>query len=129
MVPFLNSNKIKFLFLGTYNRYSILLFSEIVTMIPFIQSVNHYFLNTTDHNDHAADFIFDNNNQERPPWKICGRTCSRTTFLSKFQCIVVLTLLLSSIINHIFARTCDERTVWVAILSSAVSYILPNPRA
>ena len=83
----------------------------------------------TDHNNHAADFIFDNNNQERPPWKICGRTCSRTAFLSIFQCLVVLILLLFSIINHIFARTCDERTVWIAILSSAVGYILPNPRA
>ena len=67
----------------------------------------------TDHNNHAADFIFDNNNQERPPWKICGRTCSRTAFLSIFQCLVVLILLLFSIINHIFARTCDERTVWL----------------
>ena len=82
----------------------------------------------TDHNNHAADFIFDNNNQERPPWKICGRTCSRTAFLSIFHSLVVL-ILLFSIINLIFARTCDERTVWIAILSSAVGYILPNPRA
>ena len=82
----------------------------------------------TDHLNHAYDFIFDNNNQERPPWKICGRTCSRTAFLSIFQCLVELVLLLFSIINLIFARTCDERTVWIAILSSAVGYILPNPR-
>ena len=82
----------------------------------------------TDHLNHASDFIFDHNNQERPPWKICGRTCSRTTFFSIFQCLVVLVLLLFSIINLFFARTCDERTVWIAILSSAVGYILPNPR-
>ena len=81
----------------------------------------------TDHNNHAADFVFDNTNQERPPWKICGRTCSRTA-LSIFQCLVVL-ILLFSIVNLIFARTFDERTVWIAMLSSAVGYILPNPRA
>ena len=82
----------------------------------------------TDHLNHASDFIFDNNNQERPPWKICGSTCSRTAFLTIFQCLVVLVLLLFSSINLIFARTCDEGTDWIAILSSAVVYILPNPR-
>ena len=82
----------------------------------------------TDCLKHASDFIFDNNNQERPPWKICGRTCSRTAFLSIFQCLVELVLLLFSIINPNLARTCDKRTVWIAILSSAVGYILPNPR-
>ena len=124
MVPFLNS-KLNF-FVGLYNRSRILLFSEIVTTIPINESVNQYFLNTkkisctlmTDHNNHAADFIFDNNNQEQPPWKTCGRTCSRTAFFSIFQCLVVLILLLLSIINFIIDRTCDERTVWIAILSS-----------
>ena len=81
----------------------------------------------TDHLNHASDFIFDNNNQERPPWKICGRTCSRTVFfvnISVLSCIST-----ASVFNYlIFARTCDERTVWIAILSSAVGYILPNPR-
>ena len=78
----------------------------------------------TDHLNHASDFTFNNNNQERSPWKICGRTCSRAAFLSIFQCLVVLVPLLFSIVN----LTCDERTVWIAIFSSAVGYILSNPR-
>ena len=82
----------------------------------------------TDHNNHEADFIFANNNQEQSLWKVCGRTCSRTAFLSIFECLVVLKLLFL-IINLFFARACDERTVWIAIFSSAVGYILPNPRA
>ena len=83
----------------------------------------------TDHLIHASDFFFDNNNQERPPRKICGRTCSRTAFLSIFQCLVVIVLLLFSILNIIDARTSDERTVLIAILSIGVGYILPSPRA
>ena len=85
----------------------------------------------TDHTDNGinlGNFLFDDNNQERKSWKCFGQTCnsSLVVFLSQF--FVILLLLACCIVRITLAKTCEETTVWIAILSGAVGYILPSPK-
>ena len=74
------------------------------------------------------DLVFDPKSQsERTPWTIFGHDCSRSLMLFVFQYIIVCTLVISSIICLIVSKSCEETTVWVGILGSAVGYILPCP--
>lgn len=74
------------------------------------------------------DLVFDPKSQsERTPWTIFGHDCSRSLLLFVFQYIIVCTLVISSIICLIVSKSCEETTVWVGILGSAVGYILPCP--
>ena len=85
----------------------------------------------TEHTDNGlnlGNFVFDDNNQERQSWKCFGQTCnrSRVVFLSQF--FVILLILACCIVRITLAETCEETTVWIAILSSTVGYILPSPK-
>ena len=74
------------------------------------------------------DLVFDPKSQsERTPWTIFGHDCSRSLMLFVFQYLIVCTLVISSIICLIVSKSCEEATVWVGILGSAVGYILPYP--
>ena len=84
----------------------------------------------TDHTDKGLQlgFVLDDNNQERQSWKCFGQTCnwSLVVFLSQF--FVILLILACCIVRITLAETCEETTVWIAILSSTVGYILPSPK-
>ena len=74
------------------------------------------------------DIVFDPKNQnERTPWTIFGYDCSRSLLIFMFQYILVCTLVISSLISLINSKSCEQTTLWVAILGSAVGYILPCP--
>ena len=47
-------------------------------------------------------------------------------FLSHF--FVILLILACCVVRTTLAETCEETTVWIAILSSTVGYILPSPK-
>ena len=72
--------------------------------------------------------VFDSNNQERSPWFLLGRECSRSASLFFFQCFLIFILVSTSITCIALSKSCEESTVWVAILTWAVGYILPSPR-
>ena len=74
-----------------------------------------------------GNFVFDEENHERKSRKLFGRTCNRSllVFLSQFFLIVLM--LVCAIVRIMYSTTCEETTVWVAILSSTVGYILPSP--
>ena len=76
----------------------------------------------------ASTLVFDEQNGERNPWTICSQECSRSFLFFSFQVIVILILVLTSVFRIILASTCEESSVWVAILSSCVGYVLPSPR-
>ena len=85
----------------------------------------------TDHSDkglNLVNFVFDDNNQERKSWKCFGQTCNRSleVFLSQF--FVILLILACCIVRITLAKTCEESTVWIAILSSTLGYFLPSPK-
>ena len=70
------------------------------------------------------DLVFDDKNQERPPWNCCGQTCARSlliffVFLVFTFCAVNLT------INY---DSSDLSAFWAALLGASVGYLLPNPK-
>lgn len=75
-----------------------------------------------------GQIVFDKNHAERPPWKILGLNCPRSALVFFIQSFLLLILVITSITSIILAKTCEETTVWVAILSSSVGYFLPSPK-
>ena len=74
----------------------------------------------TEHTDNGlnlGNFVFDDNNQERRSWNRLVKDLW-LFFLIEACCIVRITP----------AETCEETTVWIAVLSSTVGYILPSPK-
>ena len=85
----------------------------------------------TEHTDkglNLGNFVFDDNNQERQAWKCFGQTCNRSLVVFLSQFFVILVILVCCIVRIKLATTCEETTVWIAILSSTVGYILPSPK-
>ena len=85
----------------------------------------------TEHTDNGlnlGNFVFDDNNQERQSWKFFGQTCNRSLVVFLSQFFVILLILACCIVRITLAETCEETTVWIAILSSTVGYILPSPK-
>ena len=85
----------------------------------------------TEHTDkglNLGNFVFDDNNQERQSWKCFGQTCNRSLVVFLSQFFVILVILVPCIVRITLATTCEETTVWIAILSSTVGYILPSPK-
>ena len=70
----------------------------------------------------------DDNNQERQSWKCFGQTCNRSLVVFLSQFFVILLILACCIERITLAETCEETTVWIAILLSTVGYILPSPK-
>ena len=85
----------------------------------------------TEHTDNGlnlGNFVFDDNNQERQSWKCFGQTCNRSLVVFLSQFFVILLILACCIVRITLAETFEETTVWIAILSSTVGYILPSPK-
>ena len=76
----------------------------------------------------VSDIIFDKDNQERRSWVFCGKKVPRSQALFFVQVFLVLLIVVVSITNLTIADTCEETTVWVAILSSSVGYVIPAPK-
>ena len=73
-------------------------------------------------------FVFDEENHERKSWKFFGRTCNRFLLVLMCHFFVIVLILACAIVRIMLSTTCEETTVWVAILSSTVGYILPSPK-
>ena len=85
----------------------------------------------TDQVDKAVtvnDLVFDSDNHERKSWEFFGHRTARSQVVFIVQVIIVFTIISVSICNLSFAKTCEETTIWIAILSSTVGYMLPAPR-
>ena len=75
-----------------------------------------------------GNFVFDEENHERKSWKFFGRTYNRSLLVFLCQCFVIVLILACAIVRIMLSTTCEETTVWVAILSSTAGYILPSPK-
>ena len=85
----------------------------------------------TEHTDNGLNlgkFVFDDNNQERQSRKHFEQICSRSLVVFLSQFFVILLILACCVVRITLAETCEETTVWIAILSSTVCYILPSPK-
>ena len=86
---------------------------------------------TTDQVDAAinlTNLVYDDHNKERSSWKLFGHEVSRSMSVFMFQCLIVFIIVICSMTQIMLATTCEETTVWVAILSSSVGYVLPAPK-
>ena len=72
-------------------------------------------------------FVFDEENHERKSRKFFGRTCNRSLLVFMCQLFVIVLILAYAIVRIMLSTTCEETTVWVAILLSTVGHILPSP--
>ena len=63
-----------------------------------------------------GNFVFDDDNQERQSWKCFGQTCNRSLIVFLSQFFVILVILACCIVRITLATTCEETTVWIAIL-------------
>ena len=72
--------------------------------------------------------IFDDQNQERRSWKFCTYSVPRSEVVFICQVSIIFFMIIFSCINLYVSKKCEDTTIWVAILSSAVGYILPNPK-
>ena len=82
----------------------------------------------TDATLNLGNFVFDNENHERKSWKFLGHSCTRSLVVFFAQFVVILSIVTCSIVRITLSKTCEETTVWFAILSSTVGYILPSPK-
>ena len=84
--------------------------------------------NECDKQLNLVSFVFDDENHEPKSWKFFGRTCHRSLLVFMCQFFLIVLLLACAIVRIMLSNTCEETTVWVAILSSTVGYILPSPK-
>lgn len=76
----------------------------------------------------TPNVVASDTNSEKRSWIFFGHTIPRTEMIFILQAILVFFLTITSVVCLILSKSCDETTVWVAILSSSVGYMLPAPR-
>ena len=64
----------------------------------------------------TGNFVSDEENHERKPWKFFGRTSKRSLLVFMCQFFVIVLILVCAIVRIMLSTTCEETTVWVAIL-------------
>ena len=77
-----------------------------------------------------SNLLFDVNNKESPPWRCCSNsTVPRSEVIFFVQVsIIVLMMILCFSKFFLLSESCEEKSNWIALLSSLDGYILPNPK-
>ena len=76
----------------------------------------------------SGNFVFDEENHEQISWNLFGRPFNRSLSVFLCQFFVIVLMLVCAIVRLMLSTACEETTVWVAILSSTVGYILSSPK-
>ena len=78
----------------------------------------------------VSNLVFDENNIERTPWSSpCGSEIPRSEviFISQIS-LIFLTVIFCIVRLSLPGIACEESTVYIAILTSCATYILPPPQ-
>ena len=83
-----------------------------------------------DRPDGIQNFVFDEHNHEKAPWKRCSQTSVPRSEVVFFVQVTVIVLIIILCFSMLFftASSCEEKSIWIALLSSLVGYVLPNPK-
>ena len=73
-------------------------------------------------------FDYDEKNYERSSWQLFEQTCNKSLLVFLCQFFVIVLMIVRAIVRKMLSKTCEGTTVWIAILSSTVGYILPSPK-
>ena len=65
---------------------------------------------------------------ELKSWTFCSHKVSRSLAVFASQVLVASFLIAFSCINLFIADTCEDKSIYIALLSTAVGYFLPNPK-
>ena len=74
------------------------------------------------------NIVFDDKNQERKPWIVCGKNIPRSQIVFAAQVFFLFIFIIFLIANFWISDTAEQQTLWCALLTSSIAYILPNPR-
>ena len=77
-----------------------------------------------------SNVVFDVSNKKRPPWRCCSNSTvpmSEVIFFVQVSIIVLMIILCFSML-FLLSESCEEKSTWIALLSSLVGYILPSPK-
>ena len=77
-----------------------------------------------------SNLVFDVNNKDKPPWRCCSKSLvprSEIIILVQVNIIVVMIILCFTML-FLFSESCEEKSIWIALLSSLIGYILTNPK-
>ena len=111
-------------------KFKNLIFCIILVSILF--SINYFSpMNQRDEADAGiSNLVFDVNNKKRPPWRCCSNSTVPRSEVKFFVpvSIIVLVIILSFSMLFLLSESCEEKSIWIALLSSLVAYILPNPK-
>ena len=61
-------------------------------------------------------------------WQFFETRVPRSQIVFVVQITFIFLLSTACIVNLAFCESCEESTVWIAILTSLVGYVLPSPR-
>ena len=77
-----------------------------------------------------SNLVFDVNNKERAPMALLFKSNSakvRSNIFVQVSIIILMIILCFSML-YLLSESCEEKSIWIALLSSLVGYILPNPK-
>ena len=77
-----------------------------------------------------TNLVFDDGNRERTTWRCCSNTVvprSEITFFVQVSTLVLMTYLCLAML-FLISEGCEEKSIWIALLSCLVDYSLPNPK-
>ena len=69
-------------------------------------------------------------NEEKRSWRFCNDIrLPKTEVVFFVQMFFVAWIIIVSCIKLLYREVeCEERVIWISLLSSAVGYVLPNPK-
>ena len=76
----------------------------------------------------VTSHVYNEDLTEKRSWKFCDRHISRSLVVFLTQVIIGAFMIVFSCVNIFVSTRCEDTTIWIAVLSSAVGYFLPNPR-
>ena len=77
-----------------------------------------------------GDIVFDTDNKERSPWTSpCGTKVPRTEVIFITQILLIFIVTIFCIVKLSSNKiTCEESTVYIALLASCATYLIPPPQ-
>ena len=70
----------------------------------------------------AKEIVFSSASEERPPWSVCGRKCSRSASLFIIQSFVSFILTLTSVVCIILSRSWEKKILGSVVIACGGFY-------
>lgn len=79
--------------------------------------------------DGIHDIVFDDENHERRSWKFCNNfTLPRSEVVFFIQITIVIVMIAFSCVALLLSKNCEDKTIYTAILSATIGFVIPNPK-